>query len=142
MKKIGYTTGIFDVFHVGHLNIIRKSKLHCDKLIVGVSTPKVVKEKNKITLNSFRDRKKIINSLIYVDKTIAQTSIDKIKEYKKVKFDILFVGDDWKNTPQWNRYEKELKKYNVEVKYFKYTANISSTKLRKFVNNYLFKFLI
>tara|TARA_Y100001935_G_C16892454_1_gene307793 strand:+ start:55 stop:474 length:420 start_codon:yes stop_codon:yes gene_type:complete len=137
-KKIGYTTGIFDVFHVGHLNIIRKSKLHCDKLIVGVSTPKVVKEKNKITLNSFRDRKKIINSLIYVDKTIAQTSIDKIKEYKKVKFDILFVGDDWKNTPQWNRYEKELKKYNVEVKYFKYTANISSTKLRKFVNNYLF----
>ena len=136
--KIGYTTGIFDVFHVGHLNIIRKSKLHCDKLIVGVSTPKVVKEKNKITLNSFRDRKKIINSLIYVDKTIAQTSIDKIKEYKKVKFDILFVGDDWKNTPQWNRYEKELKKYNVEVKYFKYTANISSTKLRKFVNNYLF----
>ena len=137
-KKIGYTTGIFDVFHVGHLNIIRKSKLHCDKLIVGVSTPKVVKEKNKITLNSFRDRKKIINSLIYVDKTIAQTSIDKIKEYKKVNVDILFVGDDWKNTPQWNRYEKELKKYNVEVKYFKYTANISSTKLRKFVNNYLF----
>ena len=136
-KKIGYTTGIFDVFHVGHLNIIRKSKLHCDKLIVGVSTPKVVKEKNKITLNSFRDRKKIINSLIYVDKTIAQTSIDKIKEYKKVKFDILFVGDDWKNTPRGIGM-KRIKKYNVEVKYFKYTANISSTKLRKFVNNYLF----
>ena len=136
-KKIGYTTGIFDVFHVGHLNIIRKSKLHCDKLIVGVSTPKVVKEKIK-SHSIHSEIEKIINSLIYVDKTIAQTSIDKIKEYKKVKFDILFVGDDWKNTPQWNRYEKELKKYNVEVKYFKYTANISSTKLRKFVNNYLF----
>ena len=137
-KKIGYTTGIFDVFHIGHLNLIRKAKLHCDKLIVGVSTPKVVKEKKKITINSFKQRKEMIKSLIYVDKTIAQTSIDKIKEYKKIKFDILFVGDDWKNTPAWNKFEKELKKYNVKIKYFKYTSHISSSKLRKFINTYNF----
>lgn len=137
-KKIGYTTGIFDVFHIGHLNIIKQAKLHCDKLIVGVSTSKVVREKNKIVINSYKTRKDIINSLIYVDKTIAQNSIDKIKEYKKVKFDILFVGDDWKNTPTWNKFEKELKKYNVKIKYFKYTQHISSTKLRKFINNYHF----
>jgi glycerol-3-phosphate cytidylyltransferase len=137
-KKIGYTTGIFDVFHIGHLNLIKQAKLHCDKLIVGVSTSKVVREKNKIAVNSYKTRKDIINSLIYVDKTIAQNSIDKIKEYKKVKFDILFVGDDWKNTPTWNKFEKELKKYNVKIKYFKYTQHISSTKLRKFINNYHF----
>mgnify|MGYP001421383039 CR=1 FL=1 len=137
-KKIGYTTGIFDVFHIGHLNLIRKAKLHCDKLIVGVSTAKVVKEKKKNTINSYKQRKEIINSLIYVDKTIAQTSIDKIKEYKKIKFDILFVGDDWKNTTSWNSFEKELKKYKVKIKYFKYTKHISSSKLRKFINNYYF----
>ena len=128
-KKLGYTSGIFDIFHIGHLNIIKKSKLYCDKLIV-------VKEKNKITVNSYEDRKKIINSLSFVDKTIAQTTTDKISEYKKIKFDILFVGDDWKNTPRWDYFQKELKKYNVKVKYFKYTNKVSSSKLRKYINNY------
>lgn len=113
MKKIGYTSGIFDVFHIGHLNIIEKSKLYCDKLIVGVSTEKVVKEKKKMTINSYKDRKKIIDSLSFVDKTIAQTTTDKISEYKKIKFDILFVGDDWKNTPRWNKFQKEL---NIQCK--------------------------
>ena len=136
MKKIGYTSGIFDVFHIGHLNIIEKSKLYCDKLIVGVSTEKVVKEKKKMTINSYKDRKKIIDSLSFVDKTIAQTTTDKISEYKKIKFDILFVGDDWKNTPRWNKFQKELKKYNVKIKYFKYTSKISSSKLRKYINNF------
>jgi glycerol-3-phosphate cytidylyltransferase len=126
---IGYTTGVFDLFHVGHLHILQKAKEHCDYLIAGVSSDELVMEyKNKLPIIPFKDRIKIVSSLACVDEVVMQIDRDKMKQYKKIKFDILFVGDDWKSSEAFNKLEKELKAVNSKVKYFKYTTNISSTK--------------
>ncbi len=131
MKKkiIGYTTGVFDLFHIGHVEILRKSKSLCDKLIVGVSSDKLVKYKFKKSVIPFKERLKIVSSCKYVDLAVAQNNMNKIAAYKKYKFDVMFVGDDWYNTEKWNLFEKNLKKFNVKIIYFPYTKNTSSTKL-------------
>ena len=128
---IGYTTGVFDLFHIGHLNILRAAKELCDILIVGVSTDELVlKYKKKRTVISFEDRIEIIRSIKYVDVVIPQRSIDKVEAFRRLKFDLLIVGDDWYNTDKWNKAEQKLKQYKVKVIYLPYTSNISSTKLR------------
>jgi len=128
---IGYTTGVFDLFHIGHLNILRAAKELCDILIVGVSTDELVlKYKKKRTVISFEDRIEIIRSIKYVDVVIPQRSIDKVEAFRRLKFNILIVGDDWYNTDKWNKAEQKLKQYKVKVIYLPYTSNISSTKLR------------
>ena len=126
MKKkiIVYTTGVFDLFHIGHVEILRKSKSLCDKLIVGVSSDKLVKYKFKKSVIPFKERLKIVSSCKYVDLAVAQNNMNKIAAYKKYKFDVMFVGDDWYNTEKWNLFEKNLKKFNVKIIYFPYTKNI------------------
>lgn len=134
MKKynIGYTTGVFDMFHIGHLNILKKAKEQCDFLIVGVSTDELVYlSKNKKTIIPFEERIEIVKSIKYVDKVVPQVDKNKLAAYDKYKFDVMFVGDDWKNSELFNNVEKELKKHNVDVIYFPYTTGISSTLLRK-----------
>lgn len=137
MKKYnkGYTAGVYDMFHIGHLNIIKNAKKHCKELIVGVSTDEVVeKNKNKKPIIPFEERTKIVEAIRYVDKVIPQTSYSvegKIKVAQTNKIDVMFVGDDWKDTEKWNRIEKELKKYNIDVIYLPHTDGISSTLLRK-----------
>lgn len=127
---IGYTTGVFDLFHVGHLNILKKASSVCDKLIVGVTTDEfVMKYKNKTPIINFKDRMEILNSIKYVDAVVAQDDHNKINAWKKYKFDLMIVGDDWLNTPKWEKYEKEFSKYNVKIIYFPRTENISSTEL-------------
>jgi len=129
---VGYTTGVFDLFHVGHLNILRASKKLCDILIVGVSTDELVFEyKKKHAIISFEDRIEIVRSIRYVDIAIPQKNIDKVEAFKKLKFNFLMVGDDWYSSDKWNKEEQELKQYNVKVIYLPYTAGISSTELRK-----------
>jgi len=126
---VGYTTGVFDLFHIGHLNILRNAKAMCDKLMVGVSTDKLVKEKGKKCKIPFEQRIEIVRNIKYVDLAIPQTTTDKRREWKKLKFDVVFVGDDWFNNKDWNKYESELKE--VLFVYFPYTEGISSTSLRK-----------
>ena len=138
MKKIiGYTTGVFDMFHIGHLNILKRAKEQCNYLIVGVSTDEVVeKNKNKIPIIAFKDRVEIINSIKYVDKVVPQTSYDvdsKMEFVKNNKVDIMFVGSDWQGTEKWNKIETELKKFNCRVVYLPHTDGISSTKLREII---------
>lgn len=134
-KIIGYTSGVFDLFHIGHLNMLRNAKSMCDKLIVGVSIDSLVAYKNKKAVIPFNERIEIIRSIKYVDLAITQENMDKIEMWKKIKFDIMFVGDDWYNTEKWNKFEKELKKEKVKIVYFPYTKGTSSTLINETLKN-------
>jgi glycerol-3-phosphate cytidylyltransferase len=127
-KKIAYTTGVFDLFHIGHLNILKKAKEYCDELIVGVTIDELVyKRKNKYPVIPFCERKEIINAVRYVDKVVSQDDMDKMKAFNLYNFDLIIVGSDWKGTDKWNNIELEMKKNNVEVIYIPYTVHTSST---------------
>lgn len=137
MKKyrVGYTTGVFDMFHIGHLNILRRAKEQCEYLIVGVSTDELVKEyKNKTPIIPFEERAEIVQSIDCVDRVIAQENRDKYEAWRELKFDVMFVGDDWKGKPLFIKVEEEFKKVGVDVVYFPYTKDTSSTILREKLN--------
>ena len=134
MKKyrVGYTTGVFDMFHIGHLNILRRAKEQCEYLIVGVSTDELVKEyKNKTPIIPFEERAEIVRSIDCVDRVMAQENRDKYEAWRELKFDVMFVGDDWKGKPLFMKVEEEFKKVGVDVVYFPYTKDTSSTILRE-----------
>lgn len=132
--KIGYTTGVYDMFHIGHLNILKKAKEHCEYLIVGVSTDELVqKEKNKTPIIPFEERCEIINSIKYVDEVVPQFDKNKFAAWEKYKFNVMFVGDDWKGKKLFQESEKKLNEVGVKVVYFPYTKHISSTKLRQII---------
>jgi glycerol-3-phosphate cytidylyltransferase len=133
-KIIGYTTGAFDLFHIGHLNILRKAKEQCDKLIVGVSSDELIEKYKKIKpIIPFADRFAIVSSIRYVDITIEQTSLDKYKAWKKIKYNRIFVGNDWLGDTKWVALEENLKKHGAKVIYLPYTNNISTTKIRELI---------
>ena len=134
MKKneiIGYTTGVYDMFHVGHLKLLQNAKGMCDKLVVGVTTDDLALYKKKKPIIPYEERLEIIKNIKCVDVAIPQTDMDKVKACKKIKANYLFVGDDWYETDKWKKYEADLKKIGCEVIYFPYTKGISSTELRK-----------
>ncbi|MCY1634884.1 adenylyltransferase/cytidyltransferase family protein [Marinifilum sp. D737] len=134
--KIGYTTGVFDLFHIGHLNILKQAKEMCDYLIVGVSTDELVqKYKNKTPVIPYKERREILESIKYVDEVVPQEHRDKIAAYEKYKFDAMFVGDDWKGNVLFIEVEAELNRRGSSVEYFKYTDNVSSTLLRSVLEN-------
>lgn len=135
--KIGYTTGVFDLFHIGHLNIIKKARENCDYLIVGVSTDELVSEyKGKKPVIKYEERVQIIEALKYVDKVVEQSTLDKYDAWKKYHFNIIFHGDDWKNTELYQNMEKKLMSEGVEIQYFSRTKGISSTELKKIIYQY------
>lgn len=127
---IGYTTGVFDMFHVGHLNILRNARALCDKLIVGVSTDKLVKEKGKKCKIPFEQRIEIVRSIRFVDLAVPQTTTNKVTEWLKLKFNIVFVGDDWYGRDKWDIYQKGLEQFGIKFIYFPYTEGVSSTSLK------------
>ena len=124
---IGYTTGVYDLFHVGHVNLLRNAKALCDKLIVGVTLDELVMYKNKKSVIPFNERIEVVKSCKYVDLAIPQTSIDKVESVKKLKATRLFVGDDWYEDKKWKSMEEELGTHNCKVIYFPYTKGTSST---------------
>lgn len=130
--KIGYTTGCFDMFHIGHLNILRRAKEQCDFLIVGVSTDELIQSyKHKTPIIPFEERCGIVAACRYVDAVVPQTNRDKITAFEKYKFDVMFVGSDWKGNALFNEVEKYLNAHHAEVVYFPYTSHISSSILRE-----------
>ena len=134
-KIIGYTTGVYDMFHIGHLNILKKAKEQCDYLIVGVTTDELCfSRKNKYPIINQDERLEIIDSIKYVDRAVFQTDMDKLKAVKKYNVNKVFVGSDWKGTPSWNEYEKEFAKLGCTVVYLDHTDGISSTILRERLN--------
>lgn len=136
--KIGYTTGVFDLFHIGHLNILEKAKEQCEYLIVGVSTDELTeKYKGVKPFIPFEERKRIVESIKYVDKVVPQITQNKIEAYNKYHFDVLMHGDDWKDTPLFKETERYLKEHGASVIYFPYTKSTSSTKIKQVINNFI-----
>ena len=125
--KVGYTTGVYDLFHIGHLNLLRKAKAQCDYLIVGVSTDELVSYKHKQAVIPFEERKEIVAAIKYVDEVVTQENMNKMEAWEKYHFDVMFVGDDWKGTDKWNKIEADLNAVGVQVVYFPYTKGTSST---------------
>lgn len=137
--KIGYTTGVYDLFHIGHLNIIKKAKEQCDYLIVGVTTDQeVVRVKNKKPVIPFEERFEIVKSIRYVDCVVPEHNTDKVLAWELLKFDALFKGDDWKGTPKWDEYEQKFSKLGVDIVYFPYTKHISSSYLRAILEKIIY----
>ena len=135
MKIIGYTSGVFDLFHIGHLNILRNAKLECDYLIVGITTDELSKEKKgKKPIIPFSERMEIVENIKFVDAVVPQINYDKIEAWNNLHFNKMFVGDDWKGSEKWKHLGKEFKKLGVEICYFPYTKHTSSTKLRNILD--------
>lgn len=130
--KIGYTTGVFDLFHIGHLNVLKRAKEQCDFLIVGVTTDALCFErKGKMPIICEADRVKIVEAIRYVDRVVLQVDMDKRKAVEQLHADAVFVGSDWKGTEAWNSYEQQFSELGCEVVYLDHTDGISSTILRK-----------
>lgn len=130
--KIGYTTGVFDMFHIGHLNILRRAKEQCEHLVVGVTTDELCfMRKNKFPIISQEDRKAIVASIRYTDEVVDQADMDKFRAVENIGADVVFVGSDWKGTPTWDEYEKEFATIGCAVVYLNHTDGISSTILRE-----------
>jgi glycerol-3-phosphate cytidylyltransferase len=130
--KIGYTQGVFDMFHIGHLNLLKNAKSLCDYLIVGVNSDRLVKEyKNKNTIIPENDRASIVEAISVVDKVILTDTLDKEKVFNDIKFDVIFVGNDWEHNPRWIKTKDDMRKHGVDVVFLPYTEGISSTKLRE-----------
>ena len=132
---IGYTTGVYDMFHIGHLNILKRAKEQCDYLIVGVSTDELVqRDKIKTPIIPFSERCAIVEAIKYVDKVVPQPDKNKFGAWEKYHFNKMFVGSDWKGTQQWTRFEEEFSPVGVEIVYLDHTDGISSTILRDRLN--------
>lgn len=133
--KIGYTTGVFDMFHIGHLNILKRAKEQCEFLIVGVTTDELCfQRKQKYPIICESDRIAIVAELRCVDQVVPQENMDKLEAVKKYGADVVFVGSDWKGTDAWNQYEKEFAEVGCTVVYLDHTDGISSTILRDRLN--------
>ena len=130
--KVGYTDGVYDLFHVGHLNMIQTAKKYCDYLIVGVHGDAVVQEyKKRVPIINENDRKRIIESIKGVDKAVINRFRDKVQLWEMYHFDVVFIGDNWKGTERWNQFEKVLGELGVDVVYVPYTKGISTTEIRR-----------
>lgn len=128
---IGYTAGVYDLFHLGHLNLLKNAKGMCDKLIVGVTSDELVSYKNKKAVIPHLERMEIVRNIKGVEAVVPQYDMDKFKMWEKLKFDIMFVGDDWHDTPKWREIEKKFGEVGVKIVYFPYTKGISSTLLNE-----------
>lgn len=138
MKKYkkGYTTGVYDMFHIGHLNILQRAKAQCEHLTVGVTTDALCfSRKNKYPIINENERMAIVGAIRFVDKVILQENMDKFEAVKEIGADVVFVGSDWKGTPSWEKYEKEFATIGCDVVYLDHTDGISSTILRKKIIN-------
>lgn len=131
---IGYTTGVYDLFHIGHVNLLRNARALCDRLIVGVTVDELVAYKNKQPVIPYVERIEVVRACRYVDVAIPQKSIDKIEAVRKLKANILFVGDDWYADSKWEKMEAELSKLCCRVSYLPYTQGSSSTLINETLN--------
>ncbi|MFF0163575.1 adenylyltransferase/cytidyltransferase family protein [Streptomyces sp. NPDC005263] len=130
MTRIGFAPGVYDLFHIGHLNILREARRHCDRLVVGVTTDDLtVRLKGKVPVIPLAERLDIVRSIRYVDEAVVESEVDKLNTWRRVGFHVIFKGDDWRGTPKWEEFERRFAKVGVEVVYFPYTRHTSSTLL-------------
>ena len=135
-KVIGYTSGVFDLFHIGHLNLLKRAKEQCDYLIVSVSTDELVqKYKNRSPIIKLKDRMEIIEAIKYVDKVVPQINRNKLEAFHNYNYDKIFVGSDWKGSTLWNNLENELNQFGAKVVFFEYTSGTSTTEVKNIIKN-------
>lgn len=130
---LGYTSGVFDLFHVGHLNMLRQAAALCDRLIVGVTVDGLVGYKNVQPVIPFEQRIEIVANIKCVDLAVPQTDLDKFVMWKKLKFDVMFIGDDWFETPRFDEFERRLAEVGVRILYLPYTKGICTSLIKKTV---------
>lgn len=131
-KVIGFTQGTFDMFHIGHLNLLKHAREHCDYLVVGVNSDELVKAyKNKEVIVPLEERMAIVEAIRYVDEVICTDTLDKVSAWNRVKFQKLFIGDDWKGNARWKKTEEEIAPLGAVVEYLPYTKDTCSTLLRE-----------
>ena len=143
MKKyeVGYTTGVFDMFHIGHLNILRKAKAQCNHLIVGVTLDEVVQQyKDKTPVIPFEERMQIVGAIKYVDEVVPQVSMDKMEAWKRLHFDVMFHGNDWQGSAMYEKIVNDFQKVGVDVVFLPHTDGVSSSKLTEFVKKHMNEF--
>ncbi len=134
--KLGYTTGVYDMFHIGHLNILQRAKEQCETLVVGVTTDELCfSRKKKYPIICQEERMAIVGAIRYVDKVVVQNDMEKVRPVKELGADVVFVGSDWKGTDAWNQYEKDFAQVGCTVVYLDHTDGISSSILREKLNN-------
>jgi glycerol-3-phosphate cytidylyltransferase len=132
---VGYTSGVFDLFHVGHLNILRRARAECDFLIAAVTTDELsLSRKGKTPVIPYSERVEIVQSIRHVDKVVPQSDMDKYGAWEEHRFDRMFVGDDWRGHPSWVALEERFRLVSVDIVYFPYTQHTSSTILRDVLN--------
>ena len=124
---VGYTSGVYDLFHIGHLNLLKNEKGLCDKLIVGVTSDEMVSYKNKKAVIRHQERMEIVRNIKHVDVVVPQNDMDKYKMWERLKFDIMFVGDDWFESDKWKELDAKFRKVGVKIVYFPYSEGVSST---------------
>jgi glycerol-3-phosphate cytidylyltransferase len=135
MPVVGYAPGAYDMFHIGHLNIIRRAAEQCDRLVVGVVSDEVVlKAKGKLPIVPFEERLEIVRSIKYVDDAVPDLHVDKFDAWQHLRFDVLFKGDDWRGTERGRKLEGRLGSVGARIVYFPYTIHTSSTALRKLIS--------
>lgn len=133
--RVGYAPGVYDLFHIGHLNILRHAKSQCDYLIAGVVSDEMsLLTKGKAPVVPLAERLEIVKSIRFVDEAIAEVVPDKIDTWRAVGFDIIFKGDDWRGTAKGRKLEEDFAVVGVEVMYFPYTMHTSSSLLRRFLS--------
>jgi len=130
-RVVGFTLGCFDLFHIGHINLLRNAKALCDVLIVGVCSDEYMLQNKREPIYALKDRMEILNSCKYCDMVIQEDTIEKVELYNKYKFDVLFVGSDWYGNEKYVVWEKELKQFGVKVVYLPYTQEVSSSQIIK-----------
>ncbi|HEV7977713.1 adenylyltransferase/cytidyltransferase family protein [Amycolatopsis sp.] len=134
MPVVGYAPGAYDMFHIGHLNILKRAAAECDRLVVGVVSDEVVlKAKGKLPIVPFEERLEIVRSIRYVDDAVPDLHVDKFDAWRHLRFDVLFKGDDWRGTERGIKLEGELASVGARIVYFPYTIHTSSTALRKLI---------
>ncbi len=131
-KIIGYTQGTYDMFHIGHLNLIKNAKKHCDYLVVGINTDELVESyKNKRPIIPLAERVEIVRAIKYVDEVIVTKTLDKKEIWESVRFDEIYIGDDWKGNERWEATRKEMEELGAKLVFLPYTKDTSSTILRE-----------
>lgn len=125
--SIGYTTGVFDLFHIGHLTLLKNARGLCDRLIVGVTVDELVSYKGKRAVIPFAERLEIVRSIEYVDAAIPQYDMNKFQMWEKLQFNVMFVGDDWFKSEKWEALGAQFDEVGVRIVYFPYTQGTSST---------------
>ncbi len=135
---VGYTTGVFDLFHIGHLNILKQAKAHCDYLIVGVTTDEeAYRLKQHMPVIPYEERAAIVSSITYVDQVVPENDANKLKAWEQYQYNVIFKGSDWQNSKLWNDYEHAFEALGVKVMYFPYTRGTSSTLIHEYLQSFI-----